>query len=91
MARIDLRLRIAQARAQRAAQDRMRTRRTASRRDGVRFEVDGEYVLLEQGDVLHLKATIPHRWENAAEGPSRMFFVVTPVPAFAKQKDAAQA
>lgn len=51
----------------------------------VRFEVDGEYVLLEQGDVLHLKATIPHRWENAAEGPSRMFFVVTPVPAFAKQ------
>ena len=53
----------------------------------VRFEVDGEYVLLEQGDVLHLKATIPHRWENAAEGASRMFFVVTPVPSFAKQKD----
>ena len=40
MARIDLRLRIADARAQRAAQDRVRTRRTASRRDGVRFEVD---------------------------------------------------
>jgi transcriptional regulator with XRE-family HTH domain len=50
----------------------------------VRFEVDGEYTLLEPGDVLHLKATIPHRWENAAEGPSRMFFVVTPVPAFAR-------
>ncbi len=52
----------------------------------VRFEVDGEHVLLEPGDVLHLKATVPHRWENAAEGPSRMFFVVTPVPSFAKQK-----
>jgi len=44
MARIDLRLRIAQARAQRAAQDRVRTRRTASRRDGVRFEVDGHWL-----------------------------------------------
>jgi transcriptional regulator with XRE-family HTH domain len=53
----------------------------------VRFEVDGEHILCEPGDVLHLKATVPHRWENAAEGPSRMFFVVTPVPAFAKQKD----
>lgn len=52
----------------------------------VRFEIDGEHVLLEAGDVVHLKATLPHRWENAAEGPSRMFFVVTPVPAFAKQK-----
>ena len=44
MARIDLRLRIAEARAQRAAQDRVRTRRTASRRDGVRFEVDGHWL-----------------------------------------------
>jgi transcriptional regulator with XRE-family HTH domain len=52
----------------------------------VRFEIDGEHVLLEAGDVVHLKATLPHRWENAADGPSRMFFVVTPVPAFAKQK-----
>ena len=57
----------------------------------VRFEVDGEFVLLEPGDVLHLKATIPHRWENAAEGPSKLFFVVTPVPAFAKQKLVAEA
>ncbi|HEY4220244.1 MAG TPA: cupin domain-containing protein [Myxococcota bacterium] len=57
----------------------------------VRFEVDGEFILLEAGDVLHIKATLPHRWENAADGPSRMFFVVTPVPAFAKQKDAPSA
>ena len=44
MARIDLRRRIADARAQRAAQDRVRVRRTASRRDGVRFEVDGHWL-----------------------------------------------
>ena len=35
-------------------------------------EIDDDHVLLEPGDVLHLKATIPHRWENAAHGPSRM-------------------
>lgn len=52
----------------------------------VRFDIDGEHVVLEPGEVLHLKATIPHRWENAAEGPSRIFYVVTPVPAFAKQR-----
>jgi transcriptional regulator with XRE-family HTH domain len=57
----------------------------------VRFEVDGEHILCEPGDVLHLKATLPHRWENAAEGPSRMFFVVTPVPSFVRQKEAASA
>lgn len=52
----------------------------------VRFDVDGDHVLLGPGEVLHLKATIPHRWENAAEGPSRIFYVVTPVPTFAKQR-----
>jgi transcriptional regulator with XRE-family HTH domain len=50
----------------------------------VRFELNGEYVLLEQGDTLHLDATVPHRWENAAEGQSRIFFVVTPPPSFAR-------
>jgi 8-amino-7-oxononanoate synthase len=44
MARPDLRHRIAEARAQRIAQDRVRTRRTATRRDGVRFEVDGHWL-----------------------------------------------
>lgn len=50
----------------------------------IRFELNGEYVLLEQGDTLHLDATVPHRWENAAEGQSRIFFVVTPPPSFAR-------
>lgn len=53
----------------------------------VRFELDGEFVLLEEGDTLHLDAKVPHRWENAAEGISRIFFVVTPPPAFARIED----
>jgi 8-amino-7-oxononanoate synthase len=44
MARTDLRQRIAADRAQRAARDRVRVRRTATRRDGVRFEVDGHWL-----------------------------------------------
>jgi 8-amino-7-oxononanoate synthase len=44
MARPDLRHRIAEARAQRIAQDRVRPRRTATRRDGVRFAVDGHWL-----------------------------------------------
>ena len=44
MARPDLRQRIAADRAQRAARDRVRVRRTATRRDGVRFEVDGHWL-----------------------------------------------
>ena len=44
MARPDLRQRLADARKQRAARDRVRVRRTATRRDGVRFEVDGRWL-----------------------------------------------
>src|SRR4249919_3892110 len=44
MARTDLRQRLAAAHAERAAQDRLRVRRTATRRDGVRHEVDGHWL-----------------------------------------------
>lgn len=44
MARTDFRQRIAAARAERIAHARVRTRRTATRRDGVRFEVDGQWL-----------------------------------------------
>lgn len=43
--RIDLRGRIAAARAQRESQGLRRTRRTVTRRDGVRCEVDGRWLL----------------------------------------------
>ncbi|MFT3897439.1 MAG: 8-amino-7-oxononanoate synthase [Thermomonas sp.] len=44
MARTDLRQRIAAARSERAARDRVRVRRTVARRDGVRFEIDGHWL-----------------------------------------------
>lgn len=50
----------------------------------IRFEVDGQNQLLEAGDALHLKGSVPHRWENAAEGTSRLLFVLTP-PTFRRR------
>jgi 8-amino-7-oxononanoate synthase len=44
MSRIDLRQRIAAARSERATRDRVRVRRTATHRDGVRFEIDGQWL-----------------------------------------------
>ncbi|MDO5506284.1 MAG: 8-amino-7-oxononanoate synthase [Pseudoxanthomonas suwonensis] len=43
--RVELGRRIAEARAERAAQGRMRQRRSISRRDGVRVEVDGRWLV----------------------------------------------
>lgn len=44
----------------------------------VRFQLGPRQVTLKSGDVLHLKADVPHRWENVADGPSRFFFCLTP-------------
>jgi transcriptional regulator with XRE-family HTH domain len=46
----------------------------------VQFEVDGETHVLSQGDSLHLKGRIPHRWENASNKVARLLFVLTPPP-----------
>ncbi len=45
MARADLHERLREARAQREAQQRVRTRRKVSRRDGARYEVDGRWLV----------------------------------------------
>lgn len=45
MARADLHERLREARAQREAQQRVRTRRNVSRRDGARYEVDGRWLV----------------------------------------------
>ena len=45
MSRPDLRQRIAEARAQRVAQDLVRKRRTVTRRDGAKVEVDGRWLV----------------------------------------------
>ena len=44
MARIDLRQRLADARIERAATHQLRLRRTVSRRDGVRYQLDGRWL-----------------------------------------------
>jgi transcriptional regulator with XRE-family HTH domain len=44
----------------------------------VKVDLDGQTHVLEEGDAVHLKGSVPHRWENAADGPSRMMFVMTP-------------
>ncbi|HJR73930.1 MAG TPA: 8-amino-7-oxononanoate synthase, partial [Luteimonas sp.] len=45
MARADLHERLREARAQREAQQRVRTRRHVTRRDGARYEVDGRWLV----------------------------------------------
>jgi transcriptional regulator with XRE-family HTH domain len=47
-----------------------------------RFWLGGRTVLLGIGDAVHLKASVPHRWENTANGEARLLFVVTPPPLF---------
>lgn len=44
----------------------------------VRFEIGDRAFVLSPGDVLHLKADLPHRWENVADGSSEFFFCLTP-------------
>lgn len=46
----------------------------------VRMEIEDEAMVLEKGDVLHLKGTAKHRWQNAQKTPSHLLFVMTPPP-----------
>lgn len=46
----------------------------------IRFEVDGQTMLLGEGDALHIKGHLPHRWENAGKTAGRVLFVLTPPP-----------
>ena len=41
----------------------------------VRFLVRGRTEILRDGDTLHLKADIPHRWENPGKAPAWMLAV----------------
>ncbi len=41
----------------------------------VRFFVRGGMEILRDGDTLHVKADIPHRWENPGKAPARMIAV----------------
>lgn len=42
------------------------------------FHVDGRALTLGPGDALHLKARLPHRWENTADRRAEVLFAITP-------------
>lgn len=46
----------------------------------VAFYIEGREYLLEQGDSLTFKASLPHRWENRHNGQSLVMWVVAPAP-----------
>lgn len=44
------------------------------------FYVEGEKFVLEEGDSLSFKASLPHRWQNLSDGQSLIMWVVSPAP-----------
>jgi transcriptional regulator with XRE-family HTH domain len=44
----------------------------------VRFVIDRRPIVLSAGDAVHLKAHLPHRWENAGDARAELLFVLTP-------------
>jgi transcriptional regulator with XRE-family HTH domain len=46
----------------------------------VAFHIEGREYLLEKGDSLTFKASLPHRWENRYDGKSLVMWVVSPAP-----------
>jgi len=46
----------------------------------VAFYIEGQEYLLEKGDSLTFKASLPHRWENRHNGQSLVMWVVSPAP-----------
>jgi len=44
------------------------------------FVIEGVSYLLEQGDSIVFKASMPHRWKNLAAGKTLVMWVVSPAP-----------
>ncbi len=44
------------------------------------FVIDGDDYLLDEGDSLTFKASLPHRWENLYDGQTVVLWVVSPAP-----------
>jgi transcriptional regulator with XRE-family HTH domain len=44
------------------------------------FVVQDQTYLLAEGDSLMFKASLPHRWRNPANDPSRVLWVISPPP-----------
>lgn len=46
----------------------------------MQFVIEGEPFLLEQGDSLTFKASLPHTWENLHDGQTVVMWVISPAP-----------
>ncbi len=44
------------------------------------FLIDGDRYLLDEGDSLTFKASIPHTWRNLHPGQTKVLWVVSPAP-----------
>ncbi len=44
------------------------------------FVVDDERFVLEEGDSIVFKASLPHRWQNLHQGKTTVLWVVSPAP-----------
>jgi quercetin dioxygenase-like cupin family protein len=39
------------------------------------FEADGEEHLLEEGDSIHFRTSLPHAWRNPGDEPARLIWL----------------
>ncbi len=46
----------------------------------VQFVIEGDSHILDEGDSIVFKASLPHRWENLAPGQTEILWVVSPAP-----------
>lgn len=44
------------------------------------FIIEGDHYLLDEGDALTFKASIPHSWRNLFPGQTKVLWVVAPAP-----------
>jgi transcriptional regulator with XRE-family HTH domain len=44
------------------------------------FIIDDERFILEEGDSIVFKASLPHRWRNLHQGKTNVLWVVSPAP-----------
>jgi transcriptional regulator with XRE-family HTH domain len=49
-------------------------------RGRLEFVIEGSRYLLEEGDSLIFKASMPHRWSNLYDGQTVVMWVVSPAP-----------
>ncbi len=46
----------------------------------IEFVIDDDHYVLEEGDSIVFKASLPHRWRNLHSGKTHVLWVVSPAP-----------